>query len=286
MEPTDGISWQIAETPEEKEICFQLRSKGYRRYYRHIPPKRFIDPEDVELLPNGCPRSMTVAMCEPKRVVGTGRAVLYHAQQFPTLRSELDNLFAVDRQRLIAELEDASRIAPIRTIGELGRFTLVKPSNSDLAILRMFQGYARIMEIWNVDIFIAIAFPWMKKRMAQVGIELNKMEKMHLNRNDIDALLFMVRYFDYFFPRLNMVLPDVEDEHFTRTTRMTLFELRSVIDSVYPLDVVHMYWISPENVRQAIAAIPGKGNSQCSIISPRSNGKPAQMMSQRSIHLG
>ncbi len=255
MNTAPNIEWRIATTPEEKDQCYRLRSKGYRRFYRHIPPERFIDEVDEECLPDGRPRALSVMMTEQERIVGTGRAVLYHSTQFPGLQSELDLLFNIDREQLMQQLKAESGINRIRSIGELGRFTLLKPSSSDMAILRLFQGYAHIMELLDLDVFIAIAFPWLQKRMANVGIHLHPVEGFRLNRNDIEALLYMVRYFDYFFPRLNLVLPDVEDERFIRTTRMTLFELRSIIDGVYPQDVVYLYWISPANVREAIAAV-------------------------------
>ncbi len=248
MEPTEDISWHIAETPEDQEICFRLRSTGYRRYYRHIPRKRYADELDYEQLPDGSPRSLTILVTERGKPVGTARASLVRSSEYPFLHAAIDELFDVPHE-LLQELGAPGQGSGL---GELSRLTIYGTRRAARVIHTMAAGYAEAAKLLGIDAYVMMmnrsSFPKMLKKL---GVPIHELPQFSLRRDDIDSLLYMVRYFDYFFPNLNTVLPDVEEDSFVKHSRMTLFELRSIIDGLYPRDPVSLYWITPQELAEA-----------------------------------
>jgi len=90
------IRWHIALTPEDKELCYSLRSQGYRRYYRHIPPERFADEFDEELLADGQPRTLNVLVYENDQPVATTRVSLVSHTYCDDMQLQSDIQFLYD----------------------------------------------------------------------------------------------------------------------------------------------------------------------------------------------
>lgn len=231
-----------------------MRSKGYRRYYRHIPQDRFVDEFDEELLADGKPRTLNVLVYENDVPVATTRISLLSGSYNEDVQLQSDIQFLYDipggiRQHIHAMMPEMSRI---QAIAEMGRFTIVDAEDSDNVFHALFEGAATIADLMGIDLIIGIMPNWMRKRMVDADIHWELLPNFSLHRDNVEALLYMVRYFEYFFPKLNQVLPDVEDPEFTQTARTTLYELRSIIDGVYPKDKVRLHWIKPQGIRQTL----------------------------------
>jgi molybdopterin/thiamine biosynthesis adenylyltransferase len=211
-----------------------------------------VDEYDEELLANGHPRTLNVLAFENDRPIATTRVSLLSGSHYDQVQLQSDIQFLYDipngiRTRVQNVLPEMSHIS---AIAEMGRFTIVDAQDSNGIFHALFEGCAAIADLMGIEMLIGIMPSWMRRRMEEAGIYWELLPKFHLNRDNIEALLYMVRYFEYFFPKLNQVLPDVEAPDFTHTTRMTLYELRSIIDGVYPKDKVRLHWITPQVIYQ------------------------------------
>lgn len=244
------LRWRIAQTEEEKQDVYRIRSVGYRQHYRNIPQGTYSDELDEALLPDGRPRASSVMALEGNILLGTMRNALLYTSSYTDLDSEVNFLFDLKGQTLPQIM--AKHVGrPVTNIGEISRFTIAPQYRGKTEIMeKLFAGSIHQARAWQLDVFIAIGKEWVIRHVNQVGAGFQKITDLPLNRNDPQALRFMIRYHEYFLPNLVKKYPQVATPQFLETTTLTHEALLKMVNEAQPEDDVAVYWVTPQRLAE------------------------------------
>lgn len=250
------MRWQIAETDEQKQAAYQLRSIAYRRLYNNIPAERYADPLDTETLEDGSLRAHTIIVMDDERMVATLRISLLASPRFPALASEMELLYNTGGH-FSHYLEQALTEQAHEVVAELSRMALdPQLDNRDEAIRLLFRGAVSIGRDWDVDLIVSIGNRYMFHRVEKLGVHYTKFNDLRLRREDPTALRYTMSYPEYFFPVVAAEVPAVAAPNFLETSGISDVELRALVDEIQPQDFASIYWISAEAMAAAVDPTP------------------------------
>jgi hypothetical protein len=245
-----SIRWHVAEGNDDKYEAYTLRSLGYRRYYRNIPEGVYMDELDISSLSDGSPRSRTILVKEDGRAVGTGRASLIHSPRYPMMQSEIEFLFHLPCGLLDTIHAYAGYHPATVSVGELSRLTVQHETDNDEIMRQIFEGFVAVSQHFGIDVYMGITKDWIANRFREIGVDFIKIPDTYLVRDNPAALFYCVKHFDYFYPKLPKVLPELLDPDFFDNNTISYEELRELVDAMYPEDDVFLHWLSPQSIIQ------------------------------------
>jgi hypothetical protein len=246
------LKYQLATTPSEKMLCYQLRAREYGRRYRNIPRELYQDEFDEALLPNGQSQACTLFVAEDDEIIGTVRLALAYDLRFPDLNCETSQLIKFEGD-LAAQLHPTLTPGVTLSMGEIGRLTVSQAAGirSKEVLLTLLQGLVAAAQSSGINILIGVVAPFVARAVTKTGGTIHQVPNACLNRDTCEKLAFLVKYHEYFLPELAAQHPEVETPDFVDDkTLAELVKLTSLCQ-----DGAQLYWNWTEAFLPALAPV-------------------------------
>lgn len=243
------MKYQIAETQAEKILCYQLRAQEYGRRYHNIPKDLYQDELDQAYLLNGQPQAYTLFVAENGEILGTVRLAFAYDTRFPDLDCETTHLVKLE-SGLGAQFIQITTPTVTLSIGEIGKLTVSQDigTRNKEVLVALLHGLATVAHSLGINVLIGVVAPYVARAVRNVGGRVYPASNLSLNRDTYEQLAFLVRYHEYFLPKLAANHPEVQTVNFVEGK--TLDELVK-ITAPYP-DGAQLYWNWTEDFMKSL----------------------------------